>query len=85
MDLLFTCQHGNRGLVNQTGPRVKLLKEQAVLQVSLVFKTQWLFVRDRMRTYTGNSSCTTKLRVFLRKMKEKEQVTIEGFEPGSLA
>ena len=39
MDLLFTCQHGNRGLVNQTGPRVKLLKEQAVLQVSLVFKT----------------------------------------------
>ena len=56
---------------------------------AVLLKTQggtwWLFVRHRIRTYTGYSSGTTKLRVFLINMKEKNKVTTEGFETGSLA
>ena len=45
----------------------------SVMIIGSFIVTQWLFVRDRMRTYTGYSSGTTKLRVFLRKMKEKSK------------
>ena len=34
---------------------------------------QWLFIHDWMRTYTGYLPGNTKLRVFLRKMKEKTE------------
>ena len=46
--------------------------------------TQWLFVRDRIRTYTGYSSVTTKLKSIFEKNKTKIVIT-RGVEPGSLA
>ena len=53
-----------------------LLTALDLVSCSCIFhvrQAQWLFVRDRMRTYTGDSSGTTKFTVFLRKMKEKSK------------
>ena len=59
----------NKGVIVNTTFFYKGITNEIISKLYTLY-TQWLFVRDRIRTCTGYSSGTTKL-VFLRKMKEE--------------